>query len=129
MLTGCSSFNRDWKKLDNHLPERSIEGPWTGVWQSERNNHMGRLRCILTRQNESKYLARFEAKFLKILTSHYAVPLSVTPRENEWEFSGTKNLGWYAGGRYNYRGSITTTNFVSTYRCKGDYGTFRMSRP
>ena len=129
MLTACSSFNPDWKSLDHQSSLSGIEGRWTGIWKSDRNQHTGRLRCILTRQTDARYLARFEAKFWKLFTAHYAVPLSVRPRGDEWEFFGTENLGWYAGGRYNYEGVVNKTNFFSTYRCKWDHGVFRMSRP
>src|SRR5258706_10615960 len=128
-LSGCSTFNRDWKRLANAPRSTALEGRWDGSWKSDASGHQNRLRCIITKRNERTYLARFHANFAKILTFGYPVPLQVQEKNQHYKFAGEPNLGWYAGGRYTYEGSATGTNFSSTYRSKSDHGSFQMMRP
>lgn len=128
--TGCSSFERDWKRaVIEPAATGSLEGPWAGTWQSDVNGHQGILRCLVTRQTNGLYAARFHAKYRKVLTYSYTVPLTVQRQAGQFVFEGEENLGWLAGGRYDYRGHAGGTNFFSTYRCEYDHGTFRMTRP
>ena len=87
------------------------------------------MRCLLTTNGSGLYQARFRAKYRKIFTFSYTVPLQVRETPAQWEFQGDANLGWYAGGLYHYEGHATPTNFFSTYRCPSDRGTFRLKRP
>ena len=134
VVTGCSTFNREWRHTANaalggsHDPVEAMLGRWEGTWKSDANGHHGRLRCIITKK-EDGLRARFHATFWKILTFTYAVPLKAEPRDGQAHFSGEANLGWYAGGRYQYEGIASATNFNSTYRCKSDHGIFQMLRP
>ena len=131
-LTGCSTFNRDWKRAASGGPSPAngdgLIGRWEGSWKSDANGHTGRLRCLMTNTG-TNYVARFHANFWKILTFNYAVPLQVKQQDGAYQFSGEANLGWYAGGRYEYQGDATSANFHSTYRAKSDHGTFDMIRP
>ena len=129
-LTGCCSFQRDWKSAARvPVAADDIQGRWEGTWLSDRNGHTDQLRCLLTKTEAGVYQARFRAKYEKIFTFSYTVPLQVTQTAARWEFQGDANLGWYAGGRYHYEGQATPTNFFSTYRCPSDHGTFRLARP
>lgn len=128
LTTGCSTFNRDWGKAAD-LPATDIHGRWQGTWKSDASGHSGRLRCILKRLSAEEYQARFHAKYQKIFSFSYTVVLPGTSIDGAFQFTGDANLGWYAGGKYHYEGRITATNFFSTYHCKSDYGSFRMSRP
>ena len=107
----------------------SIEGRWQGRWVSEGNGHHGNLRCLLTRESDDRYRARFRATYAKVFHFSYAVPLMVQPHQGGWEFSGEENLGKLAGGVYYYEGRASVTNFVSTYRSKYDHGIFELHRP
>jgi len=129
LLTGCSSFNRDWKRLQNVPSPRGLEGPWDGSWESAASGHQGRLRCIIVRNEAEQYAARFHANFWKIFTYNYTVPLRVQERAEQFHFAGEARLGWWAGGLYSYEGNATATNFFSTYLSKSDHGTFRLHRP
>ena len=129
LLAGCSTFQRDWTRASNDPAPAGIEGRWDGSWKSDLSGHADRLRCIITSQGGHAYLARFHAKYGKIFSFGYTVPLTAEQHGNRYDFSGDANLGWYAGGRYTYHGSATATNFVSTYRCKSDHGSFQMRRP
>jgi hypothetical protein len=63
------------------------------------------------------------------MTCSYTVILDTKPRDDGFDFQGSANLGWYAGGTYQYNGHASVTNFHSTYSCKYDYGYFQMTRP
>jgi hypothetical protein len=130
VMCGCSTFNRDWKKAALlAAPADSIEARWEGKWLSDVNGHTGRLRCLLARESDSRFQARFRATYWKVFRFSYAVPLQFEQREGAWHFTGEENLGKLAGGVYHYEGRVTPTNFFSTYRSKHDHGTFQMRRP
>ena len=110
------------------LPSR-LDGAWDGSWQSERNGHHGRLRCLMTPTTEQEYRAHFDARFWKVLRYSYSVPLHVARAGEAFEFEGSADLGWLAGGLYSYRGHADGTNFFATYESAHDHGTFTMARP
>jgi len=129
---GCSSFNRDWQAAAARpIAPDDIQGRWQGTWQSRHNGHTGPLRCILTKAGDGRYEAKFHARYkLGItLSAGYTTELAVTRTNGAHAFTGAENLGWYAGGVYEYAGTVSSTNFFSTYRCKWDHGTFQMTRP
>ena len=124
---GCSSFIRDWKKAV--AVPTGIEGRWEGTWLSSHNGHTGRLRCLLEKQADDRYLARFDSTYKKILHFKSTVVIEGAQSNGTFRFNGDAQLPWWAGGLYHYAGTITPTNFFSTYECKYDRGTFQMSRP
>ena len=128
--TGCSRFNRDWKTAAAAaVPASTLEGRWLGTWFSEPSGHTDRLRCLITKQPDGQFNARFHAKYHKTFSYKYTVPLTVLEKDGVFTFSGEANLGWLAGGVYHYAGRATPTNYFSTYRCPYDHGTFQMTRP
>jgi hypothetical protein len=130
LFCGCSTFNRDWKKAaQQNVPVGSIEGRWDGKWLSDVNGHTGRLRCLLTRETDSSYEARFRATYWKVFRFSYSVSLRFEQKDVTWHFTGDENLGKLAGGIYHYEGQVTPTNFFSTYWSRYDHGTFQMQRP
>ena len=132
---GCSSFDRNWRQtvaLGQTEATNSIAGRWQGTWESEVTGHHDVLRGLLTRTSDSHYLARFHARYKWALCRFsfaYSVPISVAAEGSTNHLHGEADLGWLAGGVYRYRGTVTASNFVSTYDSKYDHGTFRMSRP
>jgi len=129
-VCGCSTFNRDWRQAAaSRQPENSVEGRWEGQWRSEVTGHNGKLRCLMVRETNSLYQARFRATYSRILRFSYTVPLEMQPHDVGWEFSGEANLGKLAGGTYYYEGRATLTNLISTYRSKYDHGIFELQRP
>jgi hypothetical protein len=131
-VAGCSSFNRDWKAAAARpMPASSFEGCWEGTWHSDATDHQNRLRCLIKPLTNGTYSARFHAKYRALFTwtVNYTVPLTARRRADAFVFDGEANLGWYAGGVYQYQGHANATNFFSTYRSKGDHGTFQMTRP
>ncbi len=128
--SGCSTFSRDWRTaVRMPQPPADIQGPWEGTWSSQTNGHHGRLRCLVSRQTDSEYLARFHANYRRILSFSYAVPLTATQANGAFVFRGEADLGRLAGGVYHYDGQATPTNFFSRYQAKADGGTFQMRRP
>lgn len=129
LLTGCSSFNREWKAAAKSPQPDGIEGAWDGTWLSDHNGHNGRLRAIITRTEGDGYHARFHATYMRILTFGQAVDLRVKQEGTNFVLSGTADLGKGYGGVYTYEGNSSPEAFYSTYECSIDHGTFRMKRP
>ena len=125
LLAGCCGFDREWKRAAAQVPgTNELAGRWEGLWMSNHNGHNGRLRCLINDRNE----ARFHAKYRKIFSFGYTVPLDVQRSNDLFLFVGEADLGKLAGGVYHYAGTVTGTNFHSTYRRKYDHGYFRMNR-
>lgn len=132
MLTGCSTFNQQWKKaVAQPLPSDRIDGPWQGTWTSQETGHQGALRCLLTPKTNQVFLARFQAKYTKVipLKFSYTVELQVEKQGDHFKFHGQEDLGALAGGMYHYEGQAVPTNFFSHYKCEMDHGIFQMRRP
>lgn len=127
--TGCSSFNRDWKKAASVSQPADIQGRWEGTWASHPSGHAGALRCLVEKISDQSYRARFDSTYKKVLHFKSTVVLNGTITNAVFDFSGEAKLPWWAGGIYDYEGWINPTNFFSTYKCKYDHGTFQMTRP
>jgi len=128
LTSGCSTFNREWRAASK-IPAATndLAGRWQGSWVSEANGHSGKLRCLISRQREDAYAARFHAKFMKIFSFGYAVKLETKRTGDTFNFTGSADLG-ALGGVYRYEGHAEGTNFFSTYSSKYDHGTFQMRR-
>ena len=130
LLCGCSTFNRDWRYAATQpAAPTSVAGRWEGRWLSGANGHQGKLRCLMTRESDECYQARFRATYGGVFRFSYSVPLTLRAHDCGWEVNGEANLGKLAGGTYYYEGRITPTNFPSTYRSKYDHGSFELHRP
>jgi hypothetical protein len=130
LLPGCTTFNQEWNQAARlATPADDLAGRWQGVWKSDATGHADKLRCVVTKQDEGAYRARFFAKYHTVMSFGYTVPLQVERADGAFEFSGEANLGWIAGGMYYYDGHADATNFFATYTNKYDHGTFQMGRP
>ncbi|MSR66988.1 MAG: hypothetical protein EXS24_06400 [Pedosphaera sp.] len=131
-IVGCSTFERDWNQNSLRPVPAGITGAWEGVWHSDSNGHTDRLRCLITKGTNDFWQAHFKADYSRWylpFTFSYKVDLQGEESSGVLNFKGDSDLGWYAGGAYQYSGMATSTNFNSTYRCPSDYGTFQMGRP
>jgi hypothetical protein len=129
-LAGGSSFQREWDASTNVVvPAGDISGRWEGTWQNSSNTYQDKMRAILTRVGPNEYVARFHAKYFKILSFAYQTTFKGSWEGNEFVFRGEVNLGWYAGGVYRYAGRISPTNFFSTYDNRHNSGTYTLKRP
>lgn len=133
MVMGCSTFQRDWDGLvQDPGVETSVKtglaGQWEGTWLSDANGHGGGLRCIIAPDETGTLIARYHATYGGFLTFEYDMPMRVQKDGDTYRFASEADLGWLAGGRYKYEGTVVGDEFLSTYRSKGDHGTFRMQR-
>ncbi len=130
LTSGCSTFNYEWRReARKATPTNDIAGRWQGRWLSEATGHNDALQCLITRESEDRYRARFRATYERVLHFSYTVMLDAKPGTNSVEFHGSADLGRLAGGVYQYDGHATPTNFFSRYKAKQDRGTFQMERP
>jgi len=131
VLTGCSTFDRDYQAaLKQPISADSPVGPWTGRWTSDKMGHTGELRSIVQKDiGDDLYTARFKAHFWKCFTYTSTATLTMKPKADEFQFDGTAQLGWLAGGEYHYEGRVNPKFFFSEYSCNWDNGTFYMERP
>jgi len=74
------------------------------------------------------FLARFHAVFWGTFEFEYDLVMNAHQEGDTYRFSSEADLGWLAGGRYVYEGTVDGDEFRATYRCKGDHGTFEMKR-
>jgi hypothetical protein len=136
VLTGCSSFNREWRQAATQPPTTTgITGRWEGRWKSEANGHNDKLRAIITAVDTNHYDVKFHAAYKNWITLYltvhfgYTVRMETKPENEGLKFRGSEDLGFLAGGVYTYEGRADATNFFSTYKSKYDWGTFEMKRP
>lgn len=130
LLVGCSSFSRDWKAADRPAADPlGIEGRWIGTWQNTNNTHADKMRAVMTRTGDGIYNVHFHAKYKKVLGFKYRATFKGTAENGAFIFRGEEDLGVLAGGVYRYAGTVSPTNFYSTYESKYDTGTFTLRRP
>jgi hypothetical protein len=128
LLTGCSSFHKEWKQAATDTAPKGIEGRWEGEWRSDKNGHHGALRCVVTQTSPTTYRAHYHAKYFKILRFAYVATLNGTETNGVVALQGEANLGKLAGGVYKYNGTATPTEFRSSYESKYDHGNYQMGR-
>lgn len=79
-------------------------------------------------EETNTYLARFLATYWGTFRFEYDLLMHVRREGQTVHFSSEADLGWLAGGTYEYFGTVEDGEFRSTYTSKGDYGTFEMRR-
>ena len=130
IFPGCSTFTYDWRQAAKQsTPTNEITGRWEGSWISTANGHHGALRCLVMKRADGGFDARYRATYQRVLSFSYTVPLHTDVGAVGGVFRGEADLGWLAGGIYQYEGRANATNFFSTYDSKYDRGTFQMTRP
>jgi hypothetical protein len=129
LLCGCSTFNKEWKAATQNPPGKGIDGAWAGEWRSQKNNHNGSLRCVVSQTSPDTYRAHFRAKFFKIFRYTYVATLHGSESNGVVNLAGEADLGKMAGGVYKYKGTATSEEFRSTYESKYDHGHYEMKRP
>jgi len=109
-------------------PADLMVGDWEGTWTSTTSGSTDSLRCTVTKTDDGKYTAAFDATFWKIFKFKSTVTLTVTVDGRLWRFRGEQDLGILAGGVYKYEGHTDGQEFYSTYDSRFDKGVFRMKR-
>ncbi len=129
---GCGTllYDRAWSRFELTGKGGGMEGRWEGEWRSDRNGHSGKLRCMMTPQDEDAYLASFHSTFAWILFYRHETVFRMTAEEDgTLFFAGSEDLGKLAGGVYLYEGTVTGNVFAATYEAEnGDHGVFEMRR-
>jgi len=106
----------------------SLNGRWQGTWESKVNGHHGTLRCLMQEIEPGLYSAWFDSTFLRVVHFKSRTELRTERKGDHWQFEGEKDLGWWVGGLYTYRGEASPLDFQSTYHCKADHGLFTLKR-
>lgn len=126
---GCRSFERDFAAAKATSDDDPVSGAWQGRWISDRNGHRGTLKAVLHPDGADQYRARFKATFWKIFSASYDVQLSVVQTTaTKTRLNGSTDLGWLAGGDYEYDATVAGDAFDATYKSKADHGHFEMKR-
>ncbi len=129
LATGCSRFEKNWKLAGQEdFPETELTGRWMGTWTSEADGHNGDLRCLIRKLDNSAYQAEFRSTFGGVFRFDHTVTLYAVNLRGMWTFEGSEDLGMFAGGMYTYKGKAGQNKFFSTYKSRGDEGTFEMYR-
>ena len=130
LACGCSSFRYERAWNDYTAPEdpHLFEGRWSGTWRSERNEHAGGLRCIVTAHPDGGFLAWFDSTYGIFSFRHKALFVLTEDGPERIRFAGEEDLGLF-GGVYRYEGSVEGDRFDATYRAENeDQGVFTMTR-
>lgn len=135
LTAGC--YESRWSAAGKSVaPADGIAGRWQGTWMSDANGHDGGLRCIITDVTADSFKADFKASYGWFFTFTYTATMQITGGEAGPAsgpayvyFKGKQNLGWLAGGVYQYDGKVGPTVFFCNYDSGGDHGTFQMTRP
>ena len=130
-LAGCTSaFDRDWHDYVATGLEDPLVGRWKGFWRSDKTEHRGDLRCIVSRRAEGRYEARYHATHGEWWTFNfeYTVLMDAKRTGDVWKLEGSEDLGWAAGGVYHYRGEVSGNEFRCLYSAEEDRGVFELIR-
>lgn len=142
-LPSCGfAFRKAWKEggynlapqcpissgpIYNHLPK----GKWEGTWLSDASGHHGDLRCVtsntLNGQGDHEFF--YHATWKKILSGSYKATHTVQKqKDGTYTFKGEHKMPNWAGGLYQYEGTIKGDEFKACYQCAMDKGTYTMKR-
>lgn len=93
LLTGCSSFNREWRAAGREpVPSEGISGQWIGTWQNTNNTHSDTMRAVLKDSGNGTYQAHFHARYKRIFRS--PTPWSWRVDERRTVFDSTASRTW-----------------------------------
>ena len=130
-LPGCFGFHYQWhhSQGNDNQATNSIEGSWTGSWQSTHSTHGGKLRCVIRQSSPDSYTFLYRATWARVISGNFEIECTVSRDQDEWRFAGEKDLG-ILGGKFSHSGVGSPAEIQATYLSeKGDKGTFKLSRP
>jgi hypothetical protein len=134
ILSGCTDFKKIWaEELGKPAQKRSdLTGPWEGTWKSDVNGHNGKLRCIITKQDDGAYEFHYWAQWQKVLSGSFKQNYEVVENKRKrgtFTFEGERDLG-KLGGTFTHKGTATAKTLKATYASEmGDHGVFELARP
>lgn len=118
LCLGCSSFERDFRAA-SAAPGGSVRA-FIGTWQSDQGHGSGQLKAIVTRPADGSCSVRFLATYWGCFRARYDIPMQIEGQA----IRGQADLGWLAGGVYQYEGELTADRFRVRYQSEFDKGTF-----
>ena len=128
IVTGCAGdFEKRWSAALKTEPAEPILGCWDGTWHSKSTGHDGRLRMIVTK-NDQNYHARFLAVYGGIFTFGTTIPLEPQRDGEITTFRSEHDLGW-PWGNFTWEGRFAGDKFDADYDSTADKGTFKLKRP
>ncbi len=129
LTSGCSAvYHQKWRRAARvESADSPAVGRWEGTWSSEVNQHRGKLRCIVSDLGSGRYDFHYWAAW-SLFAASYHLELPAVREGETTTFSGSKNLGWLAGGLYSFKGTIQSNRFRATYQSTKDRGRFEMNR-
>ena len=126
---GAIAYRYAWSDFEPEPDGSGMVGKWEGSWESERDGHSGGLRCMMSREGDDAYVARFYSTYGLFFFFRHEATFRVVSREDGVHFEGEEDLGSLAGGVYQYQGHVADGQFEACYDAEnGDHGTFRMER-
>ena len=129
VLPSCGlAFRSAWKKT---TVDSGAYGKWSGTWHSDATGHQGTLQCVVSVPENSKGGHEFfyHATWKKILSGSYKAIHGVQKqKDGTYTFTGEHKMPNWAGGLYQYEGTIKGDEFKACYQCSMDKGTYTMKR-
>ena len=126
----AGGFRSDWRQAVKEGPKPGVEGAWEGTWLSHSNAHTGKLRCVVgpdlgDGEHEFHYFATWKGFLSAAFKANHTVK---EQKDGTYSFIGHHDMPKWAGGRYQYSGTVKEDRFQAAYKCSMDHGDFGMTR-
>jgi hypothetical protein len=129
LTANCSDFREHWDRAVDSPDPQAVSGRWQGEWVSTASGHRGPLRSVFVAHTADRWQARFHASYSRIFRACYATELFVIRvGPDRFTLKGRNDLGWIAGGVYEYDGEASGSELICRYRSRFDNGEFRLKR-
>jgi hypothetical protein len=129
LTANCRDFHEHWRDAVDPPDPHSVSGRWHGEWVSSVTGHRGPLRCVMIAVREDRWKARFHASYSRVFRACYVTELHATRLgPNRFALRGSNDLGWMAGGVYEYDGEASGAELMCRYKSGFDNGEFRLRR-
>lgn len=132
LSTGCtplSGYRLQFRDAQSWcVPPETMVGAWEGYWESEVSGHRGALKAVINQRTDGSYEADFHARFFKLFTAQYSLPLHAWNEEGVVHFRGTSDLGMIKSRPYTAVGWANECQLIANYCTEGDHGRFVLCR-
>jgi hypothetical protein len=129
LAANCRDFQDRWRDAGPPAGPDDLTGRWEGEWVSAATGHRGPLRAVVVATGSDRLVASFRASYRSIFRACYSTELHAARNPSGgFTLSGQSDLGWAAGGLYEYDGEADGAEFVCRYRSRVDRGEFRLLR-
>ena len=130
LSANCKEFYARWEAAGVPEDSADMSGRWEGEWVSGSTGHRGTLRCVMEVATPERWVGWFRGGYAKVFRACYGTGLHVARLgPDRYTFSGKSDLGWAAGGAYEFDGQGGSSELVFRYRSSLDQGEFRLRRP